>query len=524
MSKIITLDAMIPRADLAIVTPEIKSGKPPRDLGIRDLIAGNLASIRPNLRKPDFQRETNHWDVNQCIAFLRSFLDGELVPAIILWDSHSHVFVVDGAHRLSALIAWIEDDYGDGKLSREFYQHSLSIAQTKNAKKLRETIHKEIGSFMELNSVNQNPLSNTEMRIQRAKSIAARSLDLQWVEGSPEKAESSFFNINKQGTPLDKIEERIIKARAKPAGIAARSIIRSAKGHKYWSSFGIINQEKIEQLSSELHKMLFDPEPHTPIKTLDLPLGGAYSSADALDLIMDYLAICNDSGDIESADDTNDGEATIKALEKCLAITERITGKKSGSLGLHPAVYFYTHRGTYNKHQFLALTSLIAQKIKNNDDNFFVKFTKARKDVEDFLISNKYLIGAIMSGTGSKTRISRLQKLYQYVIDMASKKELISSEGLATHLGIRVEIIGEINSTESPVNFSDETKTAALIFQCLVSAPRCPVCNGLIDSNKSFSYDHMVPIKDGGRGNPENCRITHPYCNSARDRLERTDN
>jgi len=66
------------------------------------------------LRKPDFQRETNHWSPEQVVTFIASFLDDELIPSLILWYSPSYIFVIDGGHRLSALRAWMNDDYGIG--------------------------------------------------------------------------------------------------------------------------------------------------------------------------------------------------------------------------------------------------------------------------------------------------------------------------------------------------------------------------------------------------------------------------
>jgi len=44
-----------------------------------------------------------------------------LIPAIILWNSGRYIFTIDGAHRLSALIAWVLDDYGDGIISQTFF-------------------------------------------------------------------------------------------------------------------------------------------------------------------------------------------------------------------------------------------------------------------------------------------------------------------------------------------------------------------------------------------------------------------
>jgi len=36
---------------------------------------------------------------------------------------------IDGAHRLSALIAWVNDDYGAGAISQRFFGDNISVAQ-----------------------------------------------------------------------------------------------------------------------------------------------------------------------------------------------------------------------------------------------------------------------------------------------------------------------------------------------------------------------------------------------------------
>ena len=112
----ITLDSMIPRDDFAVEAGVEEGGEFEFDL----LPGFPLASLAKDsgvlklLRKPDFQRETNHWSAEQTTTFIASFLDGEVIPSLILWKSPSFIFVIDGGHRLSALRAWMEDDYGDG--------------------------------------------------------------------------------------------------------------------------------------------------------------------------------------------------------------------------------------------------------------------------------------------------------------------------------------------------------------------------------------------------------------------------
>jgi Protein of unknown function DUF262 len=105
MVKRVTLDAMIPREDFAIEGEEF----------VLDLFPAfpvtNLSRKSPILkllRKPDFQRETNHWSPEQVATFIASFLDNEVIPSLILWKSPSFVFVIDGGHRLGGSVSPVD--------------------------------------------------------------------------------------------------------------------------------------------------------------------------------------------------------------------------------------------------------------------------------------------------------------------------------------------------------------------------------------------------------------------------------
>ncbi|HAS95152.1 MAG: hypothetical protein A2X56_07980 [Nitrospirae bacterium GWC2_57_13] len=119
MADIINLDALLPREDFEINTEQTNS-QPSQTIQIRDLEKDSF--FYNVIRKPDFQRETNEWGIGKITDFITSFLDGDLIPAIILWQSGSNIFVIDGAHRLSSLIAWVQADYGDGLVSKLFYE------------------------------------------------------------------------------------------------------------------------------------------------------------------------------------------------------------------------------------------------------------------------------------------------------------------------------------------------------------------------------------------------------------------
>jgi hypothetical protein len=183
-------------------------------------------------------------------------LDNEVVPSLIFWKAPAHIFVIDGGHRLSALRAWMEDDYGDKTLSKNFYGGDLSLEQIRLAKKTRRLIELKIGSYSDLLK-NANSKAGDE-KAKRANALLTRGLTLQWVQGSPEVAETSFYKINSQGTPLDDIERLLIENRKKPIAIGARVILRAGSGHKYWSSFKSEElKTAIEESGRELHDLLF---------------------------------------------------------------------------------------------------------------------------------------------------------------------------------------------------------------------------------------------------------------------------
>ncbi|EGA3294448.1 hypothetical protein H5L73_004733, partial [Salmonella enterica] len=94
---LVNLDAMIKRADFAAETDDETTFDTINSISVRDL--NDFTAI---LRKPDFQRETNHWSPNQVVSMLESYVNGDLIPAVILWKS-SYIFVIDGGHRLSVL-------------------------------------------------------------------------------------------------------------------------------------------------------------------------------------------------------------------------------------------------------------------------------------------------------------------------------------------------------------------------------------------------------------------------------------
>ncbi len=93
----VSLDALIPREAFEVQGQQSQNiGRNIPMISVRDLEPNSF--FYPFLRKPDFQRETNEWDAEKICGFIESFLDGDLIPAVILWrSSSSYYFVIDGS-------------------------------------------------------------------------------------------------------------------------------------------------------------------------------------------------------------------------------------------------------------------------------------------------------------------------------------------------------------------------------------------------------------------------------------------
>jgi len=176
MAKV-NLDALIAREDFE-AEETLNPGKKKETISIEDL--KNDSFFLQFIRKPDFQRETNEWDNERIVQFIESFINGDLIPAIILWRSScGFLFVIDGSHRLSSLIAWIYDDYGDGSKTKEFYDGIIPDEQKDVAQETRKLVGKRIGTYDDYRLALKNPEKVKPEIIQKAKNLAALAIQLQ---------------------------------------------------------------------------------------------------------------------------------------------------------------------------------------------------------------------------------------------------------------------------------------------------------------------------------------------------------
>lgn len=341
-------------------------------------------------------------------------------------------------------------------------------------------------------------------------------MQVQWIYGDADKAESSFFKINTQGSILDPVEAKILQNRRKAPAIAARSVARAATGHQYWSKFEGPVQATISKKAASIHETLFSPEINTPIKTIDLPLGGSASVTDALDLLINLSEIVDtNSRPIEQYQDDEDGAETIKLLNSLEKVASNLVGNQARSLGLHPFVYFYTTKGRHYPPLMMGMFSLVAEKLRQNNREWFKIFaTPKRRMIEEALIEHKTIITLLISALPSGRRPQGGRNIMSYVIETVRAGKKITPDNIAQHLGLQSRLYSI--QSKPGADFSDDAKSSAFLRAALHQALRCPICEGYLDPAKSISYDHIVRKQDGGDGSDQNCQPTHPYCNSTK--------
>ena len=247
------LDHLIRRQSIRYLAPKEDGQSKPDSTGPEELVFGQedrglrYADIKDDkwisqIRKPDFQRETNAWTPEDCVAFLDSVVYGRIIPSIILWHSHGNalIYILDGAHRLSVIRAWMTDDWGDK--AGTYYERRDKGQILDAARTTRELVKRRIGLFADYEAAHKEFIDLAEQdrapkqimgeRFARAifynrAMVRHQTLAIQWEHGDYESAEQSFLRINRRGQALDPWKATLIEYRRSSY---ARSIMSIANG------------------------------------------------------------------------------------------------------------------------------------------------------------------------------------------------------------------------------------------------------------------------------------------------------
>lgn len=526
----VNLDALIQREDFEKTADVVAEGGKPPLFKVEELASDKL--YFKVLRKPDFQRHTSNWTPRMIVDLVKSFLDGELIPSIIIWHSRKtgNVFVIDGAHRLSALIAWVNDDYGAGSISRQFFGDDVPEKQQDFHKKTQSLMNGEIGDFRRLLDIGLNKVTSPDpVAKRRANAITTRQPDIQKVEGDAKTAEESFYKINSVPATIDKTELALIRARAKPNAIATRAILSRGTSRTYWEKFSPEVREEIEKLAIEASESVFGQLSEISSTSPDVPRAGQPYSQEAFYMVLDVVNLVNEitpamwvtpptrRSSVQRLEDDADGATTIQYIREVIKAGHLIAGSKNReSLGLDQAVYSWGATGGFHPVAFLSTMQWARELVKNDR---LPAFTKVRHDFEEFLVKHKRFINALGHSKGSRTRpLDSFLTMYRTVFESLRsgerEDESIRQKLYATKQLKTLQTLPDKDREKTPgKKFPKSVQAAAVINTILESRGRCAECGARIPPD-SRSKDHKTLKSEGGLGTLDNLAFTHPYCNT----------
>ena len=200
-------------------------------------------------------------------------------------------------------------------------------------------------------------------------------------------------------------------------------------------------------------------------------------------------------------------------LENTRKLVRRISSNHLSSLGLHPAVYFYSEAGRHQTSSLLAIISLLKELEQRNS---YSEFMRSRRSLEDFLLTHKNVINQIVNKFGQGIRsLPRLKKLYETIIIAFEEGNSVGQveQLLQTHPDFSFVKFIDVNGGDNRKHFSTDQKSQTFLREALASPLRCAICTCLIHS-RAITTDHVKDKRHGGLALLSNSQLAHPYCNS----------
>ena len=540
---------------------------------ITDLFGQRPKSRR--LRKPDFQRATSAWTAKDCADLLEDVLKEQVVPSVIMWLSPDNLqYVLDGGHRISVLLAWVRDDWGD-KVSSEDYQDPVLEENSKlAAKQVREELKKrEIGKFQEYLDAEE-----AYTNIEAAKRIPEQEMDtaslhyarlvrrwdavkigfpIQWVKGNYQKAEESFLKINKSGRRLSDWETKLVENRTSSFARTVMSIAEISNANHCWTENApeIGNDPVLKQKVNEiltnvrtLHGLLFEPPHRKPIKDEIQPLmATSLTKPETKPFYLAELLTITEGKKGQKPEWESlikrDKNARVSIIiengllltQHALAVVSNIYGSSPRSLALMPLVYFYNQQGTYVRSLLYGMIYWLNHGSETRDiQNRKLLFTAHRSAFEKVLIDYKStIIQRIARRIGSGPEVTYptarylnglLELLIQFDDDVDSDAFHEAHKTLIETLGKKTDKEDEIEKVSASRTFRGLQKDEIQVSTFLGMFPKCGICEGRFHPSLDNQIDHVQDFGKGGKTVVSNARITHPFCNNNKEMIEKIKN
>jgi hypothetical protein len=518
----VNLDRLIKREDFEIAQNYDEEPSQPV-LCLPELEAKKISF--KTLRKPMFQRSTSDWTPRQVVDLVKNFVDRELIPAIIIWNSRSRLqFVMDGAHRLSALIAWVNDDYGAGSISQSEAGGIDKIPKAqREAHEQTKELMKGVGDYKDLVKIGESDdvVGTLEQR-KRAKGMNSLQVEVQnYGKPDPQKAEAAFYRINQGGTPLTKEEQEIIRTRRWPESIAARSLWRVEGGKHYTIGFSEEVTSEIHRLATETHELLLRPDPNDELPLVVPVIAGANTNA-GMGILDQFIHLANNLPDrkiiknnfepLSESDPKIDktGEIAVEYLKKAKKLAEVISSGERWSFGMHPLVYAYSKSCKFLPGAFFAQVKLI-KFLEAQDKGIW--FSEHRAKFEDFIVDHKDHLTKLTHDSGSKIKsASPIFEYWKLILESISQMKDPVAE-------IQNSAFKHVLYIDDPADEQVSTKIkkggalALKLRETLEHCPTCGECEARI-YRKAWTKDHVIAKSDGGSGHSDYLKPMHGFCNS----------
>lgn len=509
------------------------------------------------LVKPDFQRATCAWTPKGCADFLSSIIRRRIIPSIILWrnDETGFVYVLDGAHRLSALRAWMLDDWGDK--ADDFYKKNENYEEIINAASItRQIVKEQIGSFTdfadaerELRKISLD--GGAPKQIMTAKDFemahffsditsSTRTLHAQWEGGDYNAAEESFLAINRQGAPLDDLESTLIEFRKGSYARVIMSIANNGASGHYWpepNASEVLDAELIEKTKhfnarcSKLHEIFFVPPFDSKILDINVPFMVAPGHfrkhqhlIEILPLLSDRLSVSKEAlSEILKTDSQAAAKEIIENADKLISKIEEKAAHlgnrhhSSQSLSIAPLIYWYNKQGSYVRALFYGLCNWLFSGTTEDIKNRKIALSSVRGELESILINYKDDYSDIQhrGGAGLKSS-SKISETIQNLVSALLKNKSLNENEIREIFGARSKPKEKHNTSRS---FTKKSKAEINIREILSNTVRCQICEGVVDLKQGVQYDHIKQWSEDQNSSPTNGRPTHPFCNLFRQQI-----
>lgn len=390
------------------------------------------------LRKPIFQRDTNQWTVERLEKLIVTFLDDGLIPAIILWeDRDGSIYVIDGAHRISSLIAWVNSDYGK--------ENELNDS---NHNAIEEYINNKIGSYEDIKRS-----KGEEYRAEK-QIIAKRSIAVQWVTGDYRKVKESFIRINEQGVVITGDEKELIENDQLPTSKLSRAILAHGLGQSSSSQNG---------QTQEMFNRFF--KPFLSHELNNYPFAGSINEDFVISKIYNAIKIIDNGQKLELSTLTEKVSSILRFIQDYLNVSQK--------------VYFY---GATKKHKTNSFYGFIrfALLLNENEELRQVYITN-RKSFEDYLVKNEAHIQVIArKKRQAKRAYEEISKYYQTLLLACQSNNFDELESEFSYLDFGKRRF--LTKKEKDIRSEYE--------KFILDIPRCTKCGGFIDGNITDTKIH----------------------------------